>query len=441
MEHHEKRTPGAEQHTGGKGEDRAGHKVIIGDSIAPDATGADQKDLLSGDTDGAVNFLRQWCPGGPWVLTSIVPDGKTTTATFAGTDAGEASMREWIDARQGRQNIYFTVNSVFGPVTSKPNKGAISAIRALHVDVDPRPGEKPFAELRRGLRLLSRMKPQPTAITFSGGGLQAFWVLDEERHVGGSAELARLAWRVGKQDAHPLSDAEQAELDAHLDRLWEAVEGRNLHIEVALQADNCRNADRIMRLPGTVNMPNSKKRKKGRKPALARVVSADWSRTHRLEDFTNAAHPGGKAETRAVSAAPARGVDLDALPVSDLCRRVIVNGHDPDNPTRWDGALDPDGTWRGDRSKVVWWVVCEMARANCTDADMLGVLLDKDFKISDHVFAQKGSDRYARKQVRDAREEVDGGEPLRQLTAQHPRGPAPPRGQPSTRPPVRPCDG
>ena len=33
-------------------------------------------------------------------------------------------------ARQGKQNIYFTVNVVFGDVELKPNKGAIAAIRA-----------------------------------------------------------------------------------------------------------------------------------------------------------------------------------------------------------------------------------------------------------------------------------------------------------------------
>ena len=408
MEHHEKETPGAEQYTGGTGEDRTGHRVIIGDSIARDAAGADQKDLsASGDTCAAVNFLRTFRPSGPWVLTSIVPDGRTTTATFSGTDAGVASMRGWIDHRQGRENIYFTVNEVYGEVESKPNKGAIAAVHALHVDVDPRPGERQFSELRRGLRLLRGMEPVPTVITFSGGGLQAFWLLSEDAPVGGSAELARLTWRAGKQGARPLDATEQAELDAHLARLWDKVEGRNLHIEVALQADNCRNADRIMRLPGTVNVPNEKKRKKGRRPALARVVDADWGRTYSLADFTSAARPGGGAAARSVTAAPAVGVDLGALPVSDLCKRVIVNGHDPDDVGRWDGALAPDGRWQGDRSKAVWWVACEMARADCSDADMLGVLLDPDLGISEHVRAQKGSERYARKQVRDAREEAD----------------------------------
>lgn len=402
--------PNSGTEAGGAGEDRAGHQIIIGDSITPDDAGADQKDLLP-DTGASVAFMRNFCGDGPRVLTSIVPDGgRTTTATFDASEDGK--MAAWIDERQGVQNIYFTVNAVFGPVTSKPNKGAVSAIRALHVDVDPRPGEDFDTERVRAERVLRAYDPRPTVIVDSGGGFQGFWMLDGERPVGGSAELARLFWRDAKpEERGPLSNAERAEVDAHHARLWDAVEGRNLTVEVALQGDSCHNADRIMRLPGTVNVPGEKKRQKGRTARVASVVDAHWDRRYGPEDFPLAPKATGGAATggsrRDVSAAPSRGVDLDALPVSDLCRRVIVNGHDPDNPTRWDGALDSNGTWRGDRSKVVFWVVCEMARRRCSEGDMLGVLLDPDLAISAHVREQKGAESYARRQVREAQESVD----------------------------------
>ncbi|MFN3275072.1 MAG: VapE domain-containing protein [Paracoccus sp. (in: a-proteobacteria)] len=344
------------------------------------------------------------------MLTSIIPDGKTATETFRGTDAGVASMRRWIDARQGRENIYFTVNAVFGEVESKPNKGAIFAIRAVHVDVDPRPGEPLDAERERALRLLRSYAPAPTVIVDSGGGFQGFWLSGEDVPVGGSAELARLFWRAadpGKRGV--LTDAERAEVAAHEARLFDHVEARNLHVEAALQADACHNADRIMRLPGTVNVPNKKKRDKGRVPALAHVVDADWQRRYRLDSLPAArrASAGPAQKGTQPKEAPAPGVDLEGVPVSDLCKRVIVNGHDPDDPGRWGGALDPQGRWQGDRSKAVWWVACEMARAGCSDAVMLGILLDPDYAISAHVRDQKGAEGYARKQVQDAREEVD----------------------------------
>ena len=377
--------------TGGAGEDRAGHQNITGDSLPRDAAGAYQNSL-GPDTGAALDFLDHLCGDGLRVLTSILPDGgRTTTATFAPRDRDR--MAAWIDERQGVQNIYFTVNALYGPVTSKPNKGAVSAIRAVHVDVDPRPGEPLDAERERAERLLREFDPAPTVIIDSGGGFQGFWLLDEECPVGGSAELARLFRRGAQPGARgALTDAEREEVDAHEARLWEVVEARNLKVEANLQADACHNADRIMRLPGTVNLPGDKKRKKGRTARVASVVFDDWARRHRLEDLAPAPKPSGNvgATRRAVTERPAVGVDLDALPVDDLCRRVIVNGHDPDNPTRWDGALDPDGTWRGDRSKAVFWVACEMARRGCSEAHMLGVLLDPDLAIScpipdDHI--------------------------------------------------------
>ena len=342
------------------------HKNIIdGDSLTPDATPGDQKGLLSGDTAAAVDFLAHWCPDGPWVLTSIVPDGgRTTTRTFGAGDV--AAMAAWIDERQGRQNIYFTVNRTRGPVSSKPSKAEMAAAVALHVDVDPRAGMEVGPERERIARMVEDWEqdgkklpfPRPSVVVDSGGGFQCFWLLD------------------APVDDHP------------------EVEARNIAIGVAMGADACHNIDRLMRLPGTVNLPNKKKRDKGRKPALARVASADWTQRHRLDAFPAAKKPDAGATP---SAAPARGTEVEGLPLSDLCKSVIVNGHDPDDA----------GRWGGDRSKAVWWVTCEMARAGCSDAVMLGVLLDPDLAISAHVRDQKGAERYARKQVQDAREEVD----------------------------------
>ncbi|SDW51836.1 VapE domain-containing protein [Roseicitreum antarcticum] len=342
------------------------HKNIIdGDSLTPDATPGDQKGLLSGDTAAAVDFLAHWCPDGPWVLTSIVPDGgRTTTRTFGPGDV--AAMAEWVEERQGRQNIYFTVNRTFGPVSSKPSKAEMAAAVALHVDVDPRAGMEVEPERQRIERMVEDWEqdgsklpfPRPSVVVDSGGGYQCFWLLDA-----------------------PVEDHPE-------------VEARNIAIGVAMGADACHNIDRLMRLPGTVNLPNKKKREKGRKPALARVVSADWTRRYGLDAFPAAPMPDAPA---VASAAPARGVEVEGLPLSDLCKSVIVNGQDPDDANRWGG----------DRSKAVWWVACEMARAGCSDAVMLGVLLDPDLGISAHVRDQKGAERYARKQVQDAREEVD----------------------------------
>lgn len=365
--------------------------ALLNTATLPDPATASELNSLSGDTEAAVAFLDHWCPGGPWVLTSIVPDGgKTTTATFAAPTL--AQMRRWIDARQGRQNIYFTVNVVFGEVEVKPNKGAIAAIRALHVDVDPRVGEEPAAERERALKVLRAYDPAPTVIVDSGGGMQGFWLVDGDVDVGGSRELSELFRRIEAGPA--LTGDEQGLVEAHLARLAE-VEARNLKVETDLQADACHNADRIMRLPGTVNVPGEKKRSKGRVARLATVVDADWSRRYALARFAKAKIGAGSGPAVSVTAAPATGLTLADLPpaVSDRTKAVIVQGDDPDSPN-------------ADRSRVVFGVVCDLVRAGCSDEQMLWVILNPDHKISAHVLEQKGTLKYARRQVAQARAAV-----------------------------------
>lgn len=334
-------------------------------------------------TSDAVQFLQGWAPEGPWVLTSIVPDGgKTDTATFG--PASVPQMQDWIEGRQGVQNIYFTVNRTSRAMNIKPKKTDIRAARAVHVDVDPRVGEDPAEEKARALKVLREYKPAPTVIIDSGNGAQGFWLLDGEK-------------------------------DTPDDAAREDVERRNLQIETLLQADACHNIDRIMRLPGTVNVPGAKKRAKGCVPVLASVVEVDWTRLYRLDAFTAAPRgvaPAGAPVTggrATVTATPAMGLDLNTLPpgVSDRIRAMIVQGTDPDDPGRY-----------GSRSEAYWAVICAMVRADCTDEQMLGVSLDRDYKISGHVLDQPKPEDYARKQIAKARVEAADPE-LAELNALH----------------------
>jgi P4 family phage/plasmid primase-like protien len=325
------------------------------------SSSTEQKSLLSGRTDDAVAFLEAWCPSGPWVLTSIVPDGgKTTTATFTGREV--EALHRWIDIRQGRQNLYFTVNRTFNTVEKKPSKADMAAAVALHVDIDPRAGEELESERARALKLLQEFKPAPTVIIDSGGGYQGFWVLDAPCDLAGNPEDER----------------------RHL-----PVEERNLAIEVTLQADRCHNIDRIMRLPGTINVPGEKKRAKGRQPALAHVVAADWQRRYRLEDFPRESRTPVSTSSVATPhvAAPA-DVDIATLPVSDALRALIVNGRDPDNPQRWPS-----------KSEALHHAICAMIREDLPDTVILGVILDRDLGISEHVLKDPKPHKYAMRQL------------------------------------------
>ena len=163
-------TPGSGTETGGAGEHDKSHSNIIPETLTDVVSEADQKDLSPvGRTSDAVQFLQAWAEGGPWVLTAIDPDsGRITTMTFeAGQQVG---MQDWIEDRQGKQNLYFTVNPVMRPVRSKPKKTDMRGMQALHVDVDPRPGEKLESERVRALKLLREFEPRRANIihaTFS----------------------------------------------------------------------------------------------------------------------------------------------------------------------------------------------------------------------------------------------------------------------------------
>lgn len=337
---------------------------------------------VKGKTKQSIEFLRRWSPEEPWVLTSIIPDGgRTTTETFYPEKADECAA--WIEERQGRQNIYFTVNPVNRDVRSKPKKSDMRGMRALHVDVDPRPGEEFADERVRGLKVLQDFAPQPTVIIDSGGGFQGFWLLEEEEACNGT-------------------DTRIAELEAY-----------NLQIEVLTQGDSCHNIDRIMRLPGTINVPGEKKRKKGRVPALAKVVQGSWSLRYPLEDFTPAPRvqtpdSGGGPEVKLSGNLP-RIESLDDLPdlVTDKMKQIIVQGDDPDDPMRY-----------GSRSEAVFGVLCELVRAKCTDDQMAAVMLDPDYGISAHILAQPRPQQYAARQIQRAREHAINPW-LRKLNEQH----------------------
>jgi hypothetical protein len=204
---------------------------------------------LRGDTDAALDFIRRFRPSGTICLVAIVPDGGTETRTFNVTDT--AALRQWIEGRQGRKNLYFTVNTVKGYVDKKPSKADMSEAVANWLDLDPLEIEEKradgFAHERERLEqiiteLLFSEAP-PSFVIDSGGGFQLFWLLDKPHSLDGK--------------------------DGQLTKKIEAV-GRRLRLRFG--GDAVENVDRIMRLPGSINLPNKKKLEKGRQPALAKLV-------------------------------------------------------------------------------------------------------------------------------------------------------------------------
>jgi hypothetical protein len=349
-----------------------------------------------------LGFLRGWSPDGPWWPTAIPREGGGTDTATVTTPA---DMTAWADARHGEANLYFHVNDLSPGTRKKGEKGDVTRVRGLHVDIDPRPpvggwpksepsperlailAEHCAAEHARIIRLVvdgvgwPSSVPRPTAAVDTGGGCQCFWRLHDDEVV-----------------APELAEALNGVLAALLD-------GDPAVTDVS----------RIMRLPGAVNLPSRKKRWRGRADAPTRLALADWTRRFRVADFpAPAAGPAGGGAPVAgnrvsVTAAPAVGLDLNTLPpgVSDRIRAVIVQGEDPDDPGRY-----------ASRSEAYWAVICAMVRAGCTDEQMMGVSLDPDFKISGHVLDQPRPRDYAARQVAKARVEAEDPE-LAEMNALH----------------------
>ena len=218
--------------------------------------------MIRPDTPAALDFLNHWQPAGPWTLSAIEPvrDGGIETRTFAGTD----DVTRWIDQWQGKRNLYFSVNQPKLRTNKKAGKADIGLGIGLHVDLDARPGADLSAAKTALIAKLQDFRPRATAIINSGGGAQGFWRLREPPLINGPDSVA-------------------------------AFEARNRSIQNALDGDHCFNIDRIMRLPGTVNLPDELKRAKGRQVCLARLVEANWDRLYDIDEFEPEAAPNGYA--------------------------------------------------------------------------------------------------------------------------------------------------
>lgn len=343
---------------------------------------------LKYDTKGAIDFLRKWSPEGPWVLTAIIPDGKTQTLSFTPDNWQKAVL--WVESYQGKRNLYFHVNPSVpaiksdgqgGTYEAKASKEDILRMAWLHIDLDPRAGEDFEEERTRAYRLLSEHKPKPTVIIDSGGGFQGFWKLDpsEKLEINGSVTKAQ-------------------ELEAY-----------NQQLEKIFAADHCHNVDRIMRLPGTINVPTKKKAKKGRKPTLAKLV--EWNDvSYPIESFTPAvrvqvAEPGlvGGRPKVVVSSGNVADIGTEELrdwanehgkAISDHTLALIATGQDPLNPTKY-----------GSRSEALFRVCCDLVRADVPD-EMIFAVITGSNEIAASVRDKPNWQSYALRQIERAHEEA-----------------------------------
>lgn len=321
----------------------------------------EQVDAPCPDTAATILFLESFRAGGPWHLVAIREGRGPVARTF---DPGRRDeMRRWIDARQGAANLYFHVNELRPEFRDgKASKDDVATVTYLHVDID----DSDPAVLEK----LNAFSPFPTAVVFSGGGYHAYWRLNEA-----------------------CTDLDRAERC-------------NISLAQSLGGDSCHNVDRIMRLPGTLNIPNAKKQEKGRTVAAAYLVvdATDWSRTYAIDEFSEA-EPKTKAVVPRAPTGDVVLVDVDDLPaaINDFTKTLIGEGDDPAAP------IGSDSAHFKSRSEAVYRVVCDLGRAKCTDETIAGVILNPDNKISSSVLEKRDATAYAFRQVTNGKEAVATG--------------------------------
>lgn len=251
------------------------------------------------NTRSAVQFLLAR-PGFP-VLSFAQIDAHTgkkgifETRSFASRNAAE--MEEWLEGRVERGNIYYSINPALAPQNKKLERENIKELVSLHVDLDPRIDESQDEALARLVKKLEGLKQPPTCIIASGGGVQGIWDLLEPVPIGGNPEV------------------------------YEDLKMYNVQLERELGGDHCHNIDRIMRVPGTINCPDERKIKKGRKRALAYVVKHNAT-SYKITDFVKAAP---LQEAGSANAAPGQGTGNDIkikLPTNiDRVTDLMANEH------------------------------------------------------------------------------------------------------------------
>jgi AAA domain len=306
----------------------------------------------------AADFLAKLRPGGPWVLTAIAPDGPTQTITA--NNASEVDT--FVRANNGNQNLYYSVNPTRSAKTKKAAKADIAAVEYLLADLDPNEGESPSdAKSRYLAQLNGAFEPKPTVVVDSGNGIQCLWQVDEPIKL----------------------PPEATEIVAN-------VEARSAALMLRLGGKpGTQNIDRILRLPGTTNLPNKKKRDAGRvvcPTALIEFNDASYS----LSAFPPSATEANK-QRQPEQKRPA--VNVDELPLSDRMKDLIR------------GIDDPEHEYPS-RSEQVMAVLVAMAAAGCTDDQMADVMLDKGLPIGEHVREQPKVFNYLTRQIWQARDKA-----------------------------------
>jgi hypothetical protein len=350
--------------------------LLAGDRAVHEPSSADE--FCAALTAESIAFLEKLRPGGPWVLTAIVPDGRTITAN------NPKEAQRFIRDHNGRCNLYYSVNPTRGILAKKAAKTDIATIEYVLADLDPAEAE-PSADAKARYRAqLETFEPRPTFVIDSGNGIQLLWRLAVPIVLGEPGP--------GADGTLCYSPKDQAQIDE--------AEARSAAVMVELSAKaGTQNVDRVLRLPGTINLPNAKKKREGRVVCPTKLIEFQ-DVSHPLDAFplpTDGARQQNAKRRSCSDADPP--LDLGSLAEVEIAELPISK--------EIKEAIDTDGTeiGGGDRSRGAARITCELVRANCTDQQIASILWHEP--ISAHFRGQANPKRAIQRVISWARAEIE----------------------------------
>ena len=214
--------------------------------------------------DAAVIFLRQLRPAGPWMLLAIDPEsGRIEAKTIENTDG----VRSFVAKHNGTRNLYYSLNPTRTRMGKKAAKTDIARIEYVPTDLDPKHDEPPEDAKKRYLTEIGKFKKKPTAVIDSGNGLNVIFKLAKP------IELPEPVIAKGRRRPNGEPQSESLVFDDETQKVIADIEGRAAQLMKDLgSAAGTQNIDRILRLPGTTNLPTKKKLREGRVQCQAKLI-------------------------------------------------------------------------------------------------------------------------------------------------------------------------
>jgi putative DNA primase/helicase len=215
-------------------------------------------------------FLESLFESSASLITSFEPDAGPRAVLIV-EPCSYLKVAEFLDSQTSlSRNLYFGLNGLdldrfkdSGRLKAK--KEDIVEILGFHSDLDPIDGAATDA-IREDKEFFLTLIPEsvrPSVVIDSGNGLQPIWLLERPLDLRGRVDRDSIIQRV-----------------EGVNRALSLILAANLN---SLKADHVQNIDRILRVPGTINFPNAKKRAAGRVNISASLVLFEKERRFTLE--------------------------------------------------------------------------------------------------------------------------------------------------------------